>query len=349
MRKHGRLTVAVSMLILFAIALSVSASAAVKPTDYSAFGQVHLTGYTGGTVPTVDGVIGDGEYQNVYEQKDGTAGFSYDADASKAIITNIKFGITVTDDAIYLGITVTEPNYKPRVGSTAGSYMAFSLGFNMGDKFYQSMDRQTITLSITDQNALFKANTVLTYAENGKFNGTDTPKYAGNVIAAAEGKRDDSKGVTVYEVKLLKDKMIEAQKGYDADGNLIADYKPFTEIGNEFYVHYEAIGYNAAGTKGTARFRDILSEDAKSQIRTQDGWVASFAPHIITFTDKPAETEPETTQAQQTEAVTTQAQTTGGSGSTSPSTGDSTVWIAFGVVAMLAAAAIVIAVRKVRD
>ncbi|MBO7359986.1 MAG: LPXTG cell wall anchor domain-containing protein [Clostridia bacterium] len=77
--------------------------------------------------------------------------------------------------------------------------------------------------------------------------------------------------------------------------------------------------------------------------------MASFAPHIITFTDKPAETEPETTQAQQTEAVTTQAQTTGGSGSTSPSTGDSTVWIAFGVVALLAAAAIVIAVRKVRD
>ena len=77
-------------------------------------------------------------------------------------------------------------------------------------------------------------------------------------------------------------------------------------------------------------------------------WVASFAPHIITLTDKPAETEPETTQAQ-TEAVTTEAQTTGGSGSTSPSTGDSTVWIAFGVVALLAAAAIVIAVRKVRD
>ena len=128
----------------------------------------------------------------------------------------------------------------------------------------------------------------------------------------------------------------------------LADYKPFTEIGNEFYVHYEAIGYNAAGTQGTARFRDILSEDAKSQIRTQDGWVASFAPHIITLTDKPAETEPETTQAQ-TEAVTTEAQTTGGSGSTSPSTGDSTVWIAFGVVALLAAAAIVIAVRKVRD
>ena len=349
MRKHGRLTVAVSMLILFAIALSVSVSAAVKPTDYSAFGQVHLTGYTGGTVPTVDGVIGDGEYQNVYEQKDGVAGFSYDADASKAIITNIKFGITVTDDAIYLGITVTEPNYKPRVGSTAGSYMAFSLGFNMGDKFYQSMDRQTITLSITDQNALFKANTVLTYDASGKYNGNNKAKYDAAVFDGAEGKRDDSKGVTVYEVKLLKDKMIEAQKGYDADGNLIADYKPFTEIGNEFYVHYEAIGYNAAGTKGTARFRDILSEDAKSQIRTQDGWVASFAPHIITFTDKPAETEPETTQAQQTEAVTTQAQTTGGSGSTSPSTGDSTVWIAFGVVALLAAAAIVIAVRKVRD
>ena len=129
----------------------------------------------------------------------------------------------------------------------------------------------------------------------------------------------------------------------------LADYKPFTEIRNEFYVHYEAIGYNAAGTKGTARFRDILSEDAKSQIRTQDGWVASFAPHIITFTDKPAETEPETTQAQQTEAVTTQAQITGGSGSTSPSTGDSTVWIALGVVALLAAAAIAIGVRKVRN
>lgn len=315
--------------IITVCALAVTASAVV-PTDYSAYGQVKLEGYLGGDLPTVDGVFGENEYQNVYEQKKGTPGFSYSNDASEAIITSVKFGITVTDDAIYLGVVVTEPNYKFRVGSTAGSYMAFSFGFDLGEKFYNCMTRQTMTLSITDAAALFKANTVLTYDANGKYNGTNAAKYAGNVYDAADGKRNDD-GTTVYECKLNKEKLVAAQKAYDSTGAEIADGNPIaaTGIGNTFYVHYEAIGYDAAGTKGTAVFRDILSTEAKNTIKDQDGWVATFAPHILVLTEKQTQTGGEG----------------GGTGEPNPQTGDPLA--IFSVVAAVSAAVpAVIAVRR---
>jgi len=333
-RKIRFVSIAIAVLISVC-ALAVTASAVV-PTDYSAYGQVKLEGYLGGDLPTVDGVFGENEYKNVFEQAKGTAGFSHSSEASEAIITSVKFGITVTDDAIYLGVVVTEPNYKFRVGSTAGSYMAFSFGFDLGDKFYNCMTRQTMTLSITDQAALFKANTVLTYGADGKYNGTNTPKYAGNVYDAADGKRNDD-GTTVYECKLNKEKLVAAQKAFDSTGTEIADGNPIaaTGIGNTFYVHYEAIGYDAAGTKGTAVFRDILSTEAKNTIKDQDGWVATFAPHILVLTE-------EQTQTGGGEG----GQGTGGEGGEpNPQTGDPLAIFSI-VAAVSAAVPAVIAVRR---
>ncbi len=278
MTKKIRVAAAAFALLVSLTVFALSVSAAVVPTDYSAFGQVKFEGYLGGTEPTVDGVISEGEYKNNFEAKKGAAGAYHDKDAAEAIITSVNYGITVTDDAIYLGITVAEPFYKYRVGSTAGSYMEFSLGFNMGDKFYQCMDRQTLSLQIKDDNTLFRANKVLTYGSDGKF----TTVYKADVYGAAAATRNDTNGTTVYEVKLLKDKLIAAQD-------------TVTEIGNLFYIHFECVGYDANGTQGKLLLRDLLSADDKNTILAQDGWCASFAPHLLSLSEEPVETTSEET------------------------------------------------------
>ncbi|MBO7376266.1 MAG: LPXTG cell wall anchor domain-containing protein [Clostridia bacterium] len=330
MTKKIRAAVAAFALIISLTVFALSVSAAVVPTDYSAFGQVKFEAYLGGNEPTVDGVISEGEYKNNFEAKKGTAGVYHDKDAAEPIITSVKFGITVTDDAIYLGITVAEPNYKFRVGSTAGSYMAFSLGFNMGDKFYQCMDRQTLSLQIKDDNTLFRVNSVLTYGSDGKF----TTEYKSDVFGAAAATRNDTNGTTVYEVKLLKDKLIAAQD-------------TVTEIGNLFYIHFECVGYDAAGTQGKLLLRDLLSADDKNTIQAQDGWCASFAPHLLSLSAEPVETTAEQTTAEQTTA---EQATTPETQPSNPTTGDSGFmpFIILGIIG-LAVPATVVALRSKKD
>ncbi len=334
----------IASVIALAVLLSVAASAAVVPTDYSAYGQVKLEGYLGGDAPALDGVFDDGEYQNVFEQKEGTAGFRFVDDASKAIIKSVRFGITVTDDAIYLGVEVSEPYYRYR-GTAAGSNVQFMFGFNVGDKFYTCMDRQMLTLNIKEDLTLFRANTVLTYNDQGKFNGKDQFKYDASIYGGDAAKRYDDKGTTVYEVKLLKEKIPAAQKIYGADGNPTGETS-ITSVPDSFFVSYEAIGYDAAGNKGTVQFRTILSEEAKNTIKDQDGWVATFAPHFLVLTEKPAATEAETVPATTPEsgATTTVPATQPG---TNPTTGDNTV--VFIILALFALAVpAVAAVAKIK-
>ena len=325
MTKKIRAAVAAFALLISLTVFALSVSAAVVPTDYSAFGQVKIEAYLGGTEPTVDGVISEGEYKNNFEAKKGTAGVYHDKDAAEPIITSVKYGITVTDDAIYLGITVAEPYYKYRVDKTAGSYMAFSLGFNMGDKFYQCMDRQTLTLSIYDNGSMFKANSVLTYSANGQF----TTAYKADVYGASAATRNETSGTTVYEVKLLKDKLIAAQD-------------TVTEIGNLFYIHFECVGYDAAGTQGKLLLRDLLSADDKNTILAQDGWCASFAPHLLSLSAEPVETTAEQTTAGQDTTPETQP--------SNPTTGDSGFmpFIILGIIG-LAIPATVVALKSKKD
>lgn len=347
MKRTGRILTAVSLALVTVLSLMLlaSANATLKPIDYSQYGQVKLSGYKGGTEPTLDGVFSADEYENVYEQKDGTPGFYYSSDAAKSMITNIKFGITVTDASIYLGVVVTEPYYRWRGTAGGNSYMTFSFGFNMGDKFYQCMDRHTITMSILEDQTIQKVDTVLTYDENGKYNGTNAMKYDGTVFEDASYKRN-SDNTTVYEIKLSKEKLIAAQKGYDSTGALMPDYHPYTSIGDEFYVYYDCKGYDANGSTGNAMFRTLLSDEAKNAIKDADGWVATFAPHILSLTDKPAPTtDPVTTTDSGTAAGTEASGTTSGS-TTNPVTGDSTVFIAFAALLCAAVPAAVIVLKK---
>ena len=191
--------------------------------------------------------------------------------------------MTVDDQYIYLGIVVPEPYYKYR-GSTAGSHIAFSLGFNRGETFYQSMDRQTFVFQIYEDKTPFYANTILIYNSTGTY----TTSYNAVVFEAVAFLRDDTKGVTVYEAKVKKSE-VAAIAGVD-------------KLPKTCYIHFLNKSYDAAGNSAEFRYRCVLDDMARSIITAYDGWCATFAPHLLTFLE-PGEL-PETVE------TTTPAETT---------------------------------------
>jgi hypothetical protein len=180
-----------------------SAAAGNEPYKYAEYGQQTLYVITGGIPPVIDGVIADGEYYNTLVFDKNTSGVFFSNDTFPAYPNYIKVHMTVDDDYIYLGIEVAEPYFKYRVENTSGSYMAFSFGFNMGDTFYQSMDRQTLTFQIYEDKTPFYANTVMVYAPNGTY----TTSYNSVIYEEVSSSRDEEKGVTFYEAKLIKAEM----------------------------------------------------------------------------------------------------------------------------------------------
>ncbi len=331
--KRTLVSVLIALIAVFSsAALTLTASAALVPTDYSAFGQQTLDVPSGGPAAVPDGKIDSGEYAAVLTFDDSTPGISKSADTFTAYPSSVRVGITLDSEFLWLGIEVNEPNYKYRIKSTntAGSYMAFSMGFNMGGKFYQCMDRNTLTLSVCDDGSLFKANSVLIYDEAGKF----TTTYHADVYKEAVAVRDDTAGRTVYEVKL--------------DRKLLAGYNSAEDIGEVCYLHFINMTYDASGAKAEYRYRCILSNDAKAQITAQDGWVASFAPELLRFS---AAAEA-TTAAEVTTrpAATTAPEATSAPGqNTEPSgnTGDGTfIWIAAACAAATVATAVIVTRRR---
>ncbi len=257
MKKFTRIIVAILAMVTLASLVSVSAGASstLKPTDYSAYGQQTLKAEFGGVPATVDGVIEANEYTNVFKFTQDTPGVSVSSNVFPAYPSEIELYLTEDTDYLYLGFIVHQTYYKYRVGNTAGSYMAFSLGFDMGDTFYQSMNRNTLTLNIKDDGTLFKANTIMVYGADGKY----TSSYNSDCYAAAEAKRDDTAGITVYEVQLKK-AVLAANNGVES-------------IGSKYYVHFiQKCHIDATSGDAEFRYRNVLSDEAKDAVRAADGW-----------------------------------------------------------------------------
>ena len=252
------------MLVITSGIVSVSAEGS-KPYDYAKYGQQTLTVNFGGSTPVVDGVVGNREYANTLVFDRNTPGVSVSSETFAAYPSDIKVHMTVDEQYIYLGIVVPEPFYKYRVGNTAGSYMAFSFGFNMGDTFYQSMDRQTLTLQLYQNKSVFFANTILVY----KPNGTYTTTYNAVVFADVACTRDDTSGVTVYEAKLIKSELA-AMSGLE-------------KLPDTCYIHFLNKTFDSSGNSAEFRYRCLLDDTARAEITAQDGWCATFAPHLLTF------------------------------------------------------------------
>ncbi len=291
MKKH-LVTLAVSLaLVITAGVIAVGATGGIVPYNYADYGQKTNYVSIGGTAPSTDGVVTDGEYYDTIIFDKNTPGVSFSSDTFTGYPDEVKVGITADSDYIYLGITVNEPYYKYRVGTTSGSYMAFSFGFNMGDTFYQCMDRQTMTLSVYDDKTAFVANTIMVYNSSG----TSATTYNPDIYLSTAFTRDDTNKLTTYEVKLGKAELA-------ANAGL-------TNLPDTFYIHFLNKTFDSAGNNGEFRYRCVLDDTTKSIITAQDGWCASFAPHLLSFL-APGEVAPVTTTAPVTTAPVTTAPVT---------------------------------------
>lgn len=297
-------------IIMTVLLMAVGALGGSNPSNYAEYGQKTLYAEIGGAAPSIDGVVAEGEYYNTFVFNASTPGVRFNSDSFTGYPSTVKVGITTDNDFIYLGITVDEPYYKYRVGGTAGSYMAFSFGFNMGDIFYQCMDRQTLTLSVYDDKTAFVANTIMVYGQDGKAVTT----YNSNIYVEKAFIRDDLAKLTTYEVQLSKAELA-ANSG-------------LTKLPETCYIHFLNKTYDSAGNNAEFQYRCALDATTQAIITAQDGWCASFAPHLLTFlapgavttaapvittapvTTAPVTTAPVTTAPVTTEKVTTAAVTT---------------------------------------
>lgn len=258
------LSVILTCLMLVCI-FAVAASAESDPTSYAAYGQQTLYALKNGSIPAADGIIADGEYENVFTFDSNTKGVSYGTEGFSAYPEYIKLFVSMDDDYLYLGFEIKEPTYVFRKEGAAGSYMAFSLGFNTENGFYHSMNRQTLTLNLYEDGTAFKANTVMTYSSNGKYESS----YHGEIYDGASGFRDNTTGITTYEVKLIKAEM--------------AKLAGLETLGDTMYIHFATKSFDANGNAAEMRYRCILDEVSKAVIMAEDGWCASFAPHLLRF------------------------------------------------------------------
>lgn len=319
MKKHLVIAAVTLALVITAGVIVAGATGGLVPYNYTDYGQKTNYVSAGGTAPSIDGVVADGEYYNTIIFNKNTPGVSFSSDTFTAYPGEVKVGITADSDYIYLGITVNEPYYKYRVGGTSGSYMAFSFGFNMGDTFYQCMDRETLTLSVYDDKTAFFANTIMVYNTSG----TPTTTYNPDIYLSTALTRDDTNKLTTYEVKLGKSELA-------ANAGL-------TKLPDPFYIHFLNKTFDSAGNTGEFRYRCILDDTTKAIITAQDGWCASFAPHLLSFlapgtettaapvtTTAPVTTAPVTTALVTTAKVTTAAVTTAKSPDTTAAPAETT-------------------------
>ena len=262
--------------LMLVCVFTMAVAAESDPTNYAEYGQQTLYALKNGNIPSIDGIITDGEYENVFTFDANTKGVSYGTDGFSAYPEYIKVFISMDDENIYVGFEVKEPYYQYRVeGGASGTFMAFSLGFNTDPGFYHSMNRQTLTLNLYESGAAFKANTVMTYSSDGKYESS----YHSEIYDSVAGFRDNTAGITVYEAKIIKKE--------------VATLAGLESLGDTMYIHFLNKSFDSNGNSAEMRYRCILDELSKAVIMAEDGWCASFVPHLLKFVNEiPADTTP---------------------------------------------------------
>ena len=265
---------AITAVLMAALMLTIAANA-YEANDMAAFGQETVNVYKAVSVPVLDGVINDGEYNapiRVVNYGDTAMYFNgdeslYTKDELEMILPGIvSFYACYDENNLYIACVNTDNNhFTPLTGGDVwdGDYLEFDIGTELTEDFacYSNKLRLAIGMSSSD-------GSTCTYSAKNPDNAAEAFSMSGDLPGISAISRDDDAGLTTYEAVIPWTAITADGK---APENAFFYYQ--LGIGDEDFVDCSEY----AAYLGVYRYASPLDEAMKAEVGV------GVIPNIMTF------------------------------------------------------------------